>query len=122
MNPTYDFADLERLIRASRPYEMDDDEIRTALGCARTRLWNLRRRQPLSSLIADELATTAGYHPSLVWPTWFTDAAHERFCDCGEPLRFGPGYLQAQFCRSCKRTRDNAREQARRAALRRKVA
>jgi hypothetical protein len=43
------------------------------------------------TLEADRLAVHVGLHPSLIWPSWFDDAADEPHCRyCGEVAPFVP--------------------------------
>ena len=46
------------------------------LGVSRSVVIQARQRG-LSVRQADEFACRAGYHPSLVWPSWFEDAEDE---------------------------------------------
>ena len=86
----YDFADLEDAMQV-RP-EPGNGQMETTGALARqlgvNRQQVLRyRKEGLRPLVADKLAVRAGFHPSLVWPSWFADALAEQKCAwCQGPL------------------------------------
>lgn len=87
MTVTYPIAPLEQLL-GDPLAEHNDGPVKMVarrLGIGTQRIYRYRR-SGMSTELADRLAISAGLHPSLVWPTWFIDAAREACPLCTEPL------------------------------------
>lgn len=79
--------------------------------------WVEYRDQGVTARVADRLATKAGFHPSLVWPSWFEDEAAALSVECADERcdrRFVPAKRSQRYCSPRCRERRKAREKARR--------
>ncbi len=75
MSVRYDIRELELAIGYGG--ELGDPDRLTAIkfrtGLSASTIITLRHRG-VDYVRADDLACRAGFHPSLIWPTWFADA------------------------------------------------
>lgn len=103
MGPRYSFAPIDRLYppasvgaASQRP---DYVPITRLLGVEHNTL-NRWRRNGLTTMKADKIATALGFHPAELWPSWSDDAALEPCCRwCGEPLSEGVLYCNPDHSR-----------------------
>lgn len=70
-------------------------QVSVASGCSHPNGIEYRRRieHGVTALVADRIATAAGFHPAEIWPSWWDDALDDemvkkgRPCEqCGEPF------------------------------------
>ena len=90
----YPFADLEAMLRIRPEYRGGHLEgvgaVARHLGVDRNMIYRWRH-EGMGPLTADRVAISAGFHPSLVWSTWFDDALLEPGCTwCGGPMSLAP--------------------------------
>lgn len=87
MTVTYPFAPLEAML-ADPLAEHNDGPVKIVarqLHIGTQQIYRYRRTG-MTTELADRLAIAAGLHPSVVWDTWFIDAASEACPLCMEPL------------------------------------
>jgi hypothetical protein len=87
----------------------------TVVGRVNSEAWNNMRALGLTPYMADKLAVKCGFHPSLVWPSWWDDEIAEFSLACPEcDQRFMPSRPTQKFCCPQHRNNYNARSATRR--------
>lgn len=81
--------------------------------------WKEYRDRGVTERVADRLAAKAGFHPSVIWPSWYDDetAALSRECaepGCDETFLPIPTHPRQRFCSRACRKRSSERERQRR--------
>ena len=109
----YPFDPIDRLFPFRSDGQPNDPLGLAALIGASNSELSRWRREGMTTERADLVAVTLGYHPALLWPTWFEDAEEEGRCPwCGE-WRFDGKYCNAREREWMKqeRARDRLRAQ-----------